>query len=97
MDHRKIWARSRDNLVSSVMTLGFPGEFGEMIAKQLGSPKAIDRMAAYLDYEKPDDIQIIVDEMLAIRSEIDAWRERKASEEANARYNEILNYGLEDL
>ena len=97
MDHRKIWARSRDNLVSSIMALGFPGEFGEMIAKQLGSPKAIDRMAAYLDYEKPDDIQIIVDEMLAIRSEIEVWREKKASEEANARYNEILNYGLEDL
>ena len=94
MDHRKIWARSRDNLVTSIMALGFPGEFGEMIANQLGSPKAIDRMATYLDYEKPDDIQIIVDEMLAIRSEIDAWREKKASEEANARYNEILNYGL---
>ena len=80
MDHRKIRARSRDNLVTSIMALGFPGEFGEMIANQLGSPKAIDRMAAYLDYEKPDDIQIIVDEMLAIRSEIDAWREKKASE-----------------
>ena len=38
---------------------------------------------------------MVVDEMLAIRSEIDAWREKKASEEANARYNEILNYGLE--
>ena len=63
-----------------------------MIAKQLGSPKAIDRMAAYLDYEKPDDIQIIVDEMLVIRSEIDIWREKKDSEEANARYNEILYY-----
>ena len=97
MDHRKIWARSRDNLVSSITALGFPGEFGEMIAKQLGSPKAIDRMAAYLDYEKPDDIQIIVDEMLAIRSEIDAWRDKKANEEANARYNEILYYGLEDM
>ena len=29
------------------------------------------------------------DEMLAIRSEIDAWREKKDSEEANARHNEI--------
>jgi hypothetical protein len=32
--------------------------------------------------------------MLAIRSEIDAWREKKASEKANARYNEVLSYGL---
>ena len=36
-------------------------------------------------------------QMLAIQSEIDAWREKKDSEQANARYNEILNYGLEDL
>ena len=35
-----------------------------------------------------------MDEMLAIRSEVDGWREKKASEEANARYNEMLNYGL---
>ena len=35
-----------------------------------------------------------MDEMLAICSEIDAWRDKKASEEANARYNEILYYGL---
>ena len=95
MNQRKIWARSRDGLVASIVALGFPEEFGEMIARQLGSPKAIDRMAAYLDYEKPDDIQIIVDEMLAIQSEMDAWREKKASEEANARYNEILYFGLE--
>ena len=34
--------------------------------------------------------------MLAIRSEIDAWLEKKASEKANARYNEmLLNGGLD--
>jgi hypothetical protein len=31
--------------------------------------------------------------MLAIRSEIDAWREKKASEEANMTYNEMLYRG----
>ena len=95
MDHRRIWARSRDGLVSAVVALGFPGELGAMIAKELGSPQAIDRMTAYLAYEKPDDIRVIIDEMLAIRSEIDAWKEKKASEEANARYNEILNRGFD--
>ena len=34
--------------------------------------------------------------MLAIRSEIDAWKEKKAGEEANARYNEMLYYGFSD-
>ena len=97
MYQRELWATSRDGLVSTIIALGFPGELGDIIAKQLGSPKAIDRMAAYLRHEKPKDLQIIVDEMLAIRSEIDAWKEKKASEEANTRYNEILHYGLENL
>ena len=73
-----------------------PGELGDLLARQLGSPKAIDRMASYVRYEKPRSEEVIVDEMLAIQSEIEAWREKKASQEANARYNEILYYGLED-
>lgn len=96
MDHKKLWARSRDNLVDALMELGFPGELGDLLARQLGSPKAIDRMASYVRYEKPRSEEVIVDEMLAIQSEIEAWREKKASQEANARYNEILYYGLED-
>ena len=76
--------------------LGFPSELGEAIAKHLGSPKAMERMISYLNYVKPKNEELIVDEMLAIRSEIDAWREKKASERANARYNEILYYGLCD-
>ena len=39
-------------------------------------------------------VELVVDEMLAIRSEILVWKEKKASEEANARYNEVLNYGF---
>ena len=54
-------------------------------------------MTAYLDCEKPREINLVVDEMLAIRSEVDAWKEKKASEKANARYNEILYYGLDNL
>ncbi len=92
-----VLAGARDRLILAVTSLGFPAEFGQMIARYLGSPKAIDRMTAYLDCEKPKDIHLVVDEMLAIRSEVDAWKEKKASEEANARYNEILYYGLENL
>ncbi len=33
-------------------------------------------------------------EMLAICSDIDIWHNKKAAEEANARYNEMLYYGL---
>ena len=89
-NHRAQWARSRDDLILALDSLGYPPEFGQLIARQLGSPKAIDRMTAYLGYARPGTMEEIADEMLAIQSEIDTWREKKASEEANARYNEIM-------
>ncbi len=88
------WSRKRDELVSAIRGLGFPKELGEQIAKQLGSPKAMDRMLAYLYNVKPKTAELVVDEMLAICSDIERWREKKASEAANASYNEMLYYGL---
>lgn len=89
-DNRIEWARKKDELAGAVKQLGFPKELGEQIAKQLGSPKAMDRMLAYLYNVKPRTAELIVDEMLAICSDIDSWHNKKAAEEANARYNEIL-------
>lgn len=86
MDSRQEWARAKDALVGDIKALGFPEELGEAIAKQLGSPKAMQRMSAYLYNVKPRSEELIVDEMLAICSEIDAWRDKKASEKANAAY-----------
>lgn len=91
---QKEWVLARDELVHSIVGLGFTKELGNEIAKNLGSPKAMRRMNAYLYNVKPRSAELIVDEMLAIRSEIDAWREKKASEEANARYNEMLYQGF---
>ena len=88
------WVRKKDELVNAIKALGLPEELGEQVAKQLGSPKAMDRMMGYLNNVKPRSAELIVDEMLAICSDIEAWREKKSSEEANARYNEILYYGL---
>lgn len=90
------WRKSRDALVSAVVALGFPEELGNEIVKNLGSPKAMNRMLAYLNNVKPKKAELIVDEMLAIRSEIEAWRERKESLEANARYNEMMLTGFDD-
>ena len=95
-DNQRMWSMTRDQLVMAVEDLGFPGDLGDMMAKYLGSPKAMERMIAYLNNVKPQNEVLIVDEMLSIRSEIDAWKEKKASQEANARYNEILYYGLSD-
>ena len=94
IDYQREWVKTKEQLVSAVKQLGFPEELGEKIAKQLGSPKAMNRMMLYLHNVKPRSAELVVDEMLAICSEIDAWRDKKASEEANAKYNEMLYYGL---
>ena len=79
---RDEWSLARDELVRAVEELGFPGELGEAAARHLGSPKAMDRMRKYLYYVRPNTAEQIVDEMLSIRSEIDAWRERKNSRQS---------------
>ena len=39
---------------------------------------------------------MLADEMLAISDEAEAWREKKESQEAQARYNEYLYYRRSD-
>lgn len=95
-EHQREWAIAKDELLRELKGLGFPEELGDAIARQLGSPRAIRRMTAYLYNVRPKSAELVVDEMLAICSEIDAWKEKKASEKANAKYNYILNYGLTD-
>ena len=95
MSSQRLWSRARDELVRTVESLGFPAELGEAIARHLGSPKAMERMISYLINVKPRTEELLVDEMLAICSEIEAWKEKKASEQANARYNAILNDGYD--
>lgn len=94
-DNQREWARAKEQLVSAIKQLEFPEELGNQIAKQLGSPKDMSRMLSYLYNVKPQSAELIVDEMLAICSDIDRWKDKKASEEANTRYNEILYYGLD--
>ena len=85
-EDRREWARARDELVETVVELGFPETLGNEIVKNLGSAKAMRRMTGYLWHVRPEKIELVVDEMLAIKSEIEAWREKKESEEASARY-----------
>ena len=88
------WIAAKAELTKAMVSLGHPKELADEIAKNLGSPKAMQRMTAYLNYVKPASVELVVDEMLAICSDIEAWKNKKASEEANAKYNSILNDGL---
>lgn len=90
------WNRTRDRLVAEIKKLGFREDLGYAVAKNLGRPKAMERMISYLVNVKPRKEELLIDEMLAICSEIEAWKEKKASQEANARYNEMLLNGLEE-
>ena len=94
MNGSEEWARTKQQLVTEIKKLGFPESLGNEVAVNLGSPKAMERMIAYLHYVKPSSAELIVDEMLAICSDIDRWKKKKASEAANAAYNEMLDSGL---
>ena len=87
-----LWARSRDNLVTAVTNLVFSSELADLLARELDSPKAIDRMASSVRQAKPRSEEMLVDEMLAIKAETEARRERKEAMEAQARYNARLYY-----
>lgn len=91
MPNQRAWAWSRDRLASAVSALGYPEEFADLLAKQLGSPKAIDRLTSYICQARPGSMETIIDEMLAIRDEIEAWREKQESREAQEKYNAWLN------
>ena len=89
--NQRVWASSRDRLAKAAAALGYPEEFADLLAGQLGSPKGIDRLASYLYQAKPGSMEMIIDEMLAIRADIDAWRDKIESREAQAGYSRWLN------
>ena len=95
-DYRTYWAQTRDKLIAALEALGYPAELGNIIAEHIGSPKGMERMIGYLSYVRPDKVELIVDEMFAIKSDIDRWREKKEHEQANIAYNNIINFGLDD-
>ena len=83
-------ARSRDNLVTAVNNLVFPSKLADLLARDLGSPKAIDRMASYVRQAKPRSEEMLIDEMIAIKAEIETRREREEAREAQARQHARL-------
>jgi hypothetical protein len=88
--NQRMWARARDELAAAVSAMGWPEELADLIAKELGSPKAIGRITSYIRQAKPRTLETLMEEMLAIQDEIAAWKEKKESQRAQAGYNEWL-------
>ena len=77
-----LFSQARDRLVSVVTSISFPAELGELCARQIGSPRGIDRLTSYIYNVRPKSEELLVDEMLAIAEQIPTWRDKKESEEA---------------
>ena len=88
------WKAAYRELIGTIVRMGYPEEFGKLIARNLGSEKTMRRMTAYLHSAKPRSAEEIADEMLAIMSDRERWIQKKKAQEANARYNELLYYGI---
>ena len=66
MNHHTEWTEAKNRLIQAVSSSGFSQKFGEVMARQLGSPKAIDRTTSYVYHAKPRTEEMPVDEMLAM-------------------------------
>ena len=82
-------------LVETIVRMGYPESFGKSIAENLRTEKTMSRMNGYLRHAKPKSAEEIADEMLAIMDDRERWIQKKSAQFYNSRYNEILNYGLE--
>ena len=85
------WAQARNRLAAALLALGYPEKLADLLARQLNSPRAMERMTGYLYHARPKSMEMIVDEMLAICADAEAWREKKESQEAQAGYSAWLN------
>lgn len=91
MDERE---RIAQELIDTVVYMGYPAEFGAAIANNLRTEKTMSRMIGYLRNAKPRSAEEIADEMLAIMEDRNRWTRKKEAEYYNAKYNEMLYNGL---
>lgn len=90
-EQQVLFCDARERLVRAVESYGFPAELATLCARQIGSPKGIDRLTSYVYNVCPRSEEMLVDEMLAIADQLRTWREKKESEEAQWRYSMWLN------
>lgn len=88
--------RRTNQIISLVKQKGYPEEFGLLIAQELGTEKQMTRMIGYLLSSKKVSMEDIADEMLAIKSDFQKYRQKKINEYNNSKYNQMLNQGLDD-
>jgi hypothetical protein len=88
--------KKSEQLIQILQRYGYPASFGEIIAKELHTEKALNRMISYLLQGKPSSAEEIADEMLAIEADRQQWIQKKTAEYTNRKYNELLAKGIEE-
>ena len=83
------------DLVRTLVRMGYPKEFGAVIADNLRTERTMSRMISYLRQANPRSADEIADEMLAIMEDRERWIRKKTAEYYNSKYNELLWYGIE--
>ena len=91
MAQRSARERAYRQLAEAVVELGYPEQFAQVLAGELGGEKSMLRMASYLRQAQPTSPEQIADEMLTIVSERRRWVEKKVSERAGAHLTEFYN------
>ena len=76
-----------------MLYLGYPEPFALLIAREMATEYTANRIIAYFGRAGKPPLEEVADEMLAIKAEIDAWREKKEAMEAQASYSARLFYG----
>ena len=60
-EDQKKWIIAKGRMIDAMKVLGFPEALGNELVKNLGSPKAMDRMTSYLNNVKPKKAELVVD------------------------------------
>jgi len=81
----------QQSLIAQIARMGYPEEFGMVLAAELKTENAMERMLSYLVRCGPSSAEEIADEMLAIKEINAAWQQKKINEYCNMKYNELLN------
>lgn len=79
-----------------MLETGYTQEFSSLICKQLNTDFTAKRMLGYLAHYARLPEEEVVDEMLSILSDREAWIKKKQSMEAQQAINDAIMYGFGD-
>lgn len=85
----------KEELLGALSRLGYPREFGLLLISELKYDKAVTRLLSYIRQFRPKTADVIVDEMLAIKSDFEKYRNSALMEYTNIKNNELMRYGLD--